>query len=111
MPTVDQLIQELANDAQPVRRLAPRQVRFGVWLALSVLHVGAGVTLLGFRPDLLERLGEPGFLVQIGLAVAAALSSAWSALTLSVPGAERRIRTRLTPVLILATWTSWRWTQ
>ncbi len=107
MPTVDQLILELANDAKPVKRLPPRQVRFAVWFIVSALYVGVGVGLLGLRPDLHDRLQELSYLGQLGLAGAAAFSSAWSALALSVPGAEHRIRTRLIPVSILAAWTSW----
>ncbi len=107
MPDVDQLIHELAQDAKPVKRLLPHQVRFGIWLGFAVLFIVVGTQLLGIRPDLVDQLQNRSFLIQFILAAAAALISASSAFALSVPGAERRFWTRLAPMVVLTAWVGW----
>lgn len=107
MSRVDQLIVQLSAEAEPVRRLLPVWARTLTWLVASATTLGLALAWLGLRPDLAERITEPWFLVQIPLALACALSAAWSAFTLAVPGAERRWLTRWLPMAVLAGWAAW----
>ncbi len=107
MADVDRLVQQLAGEAAPVRRIWPRQTRFGAWMGSATLYLTAGTLALGIRPDLCERLGDTSFLIPLLLALATVVASAHSAFSLSVPGEERRFVTRPLPVIVLATWTSW----
>ncbi len=107
MSEIDRLVQELARGAGPVRRLWPRSLRFGLWLGAAAVYLGAGVLLLGVRPDLAAQLRSGSFLVQLALACATVVLSASSAFALSVPGAERALWTRFAPVTVLSAWIAW----
>ena len=57
------LIDVLAADARPVRRLRSPAVRAALWLALAVLVFGALAAGLGVREDLAQQLQRLSFVV------------------------------------------------
>lgn len=86
MADTGDLIKRLVAEAQPVRRFpAPVKV-VGFWVVVAV----AGVTLfaagMGTRPDLVERLGNPRYLIDLGAALATGLGAAWAAVVSVMPG-------------------------
>lgn len=56
MIATQDLIQALAADGDPVRRLQPPFVRFGLWLGLAALRVVMFGLSHGLRSNLAERL-------------------------------------------------------
>ncbi|MGQ0741064.1 MAG: NrsF family protein [Alphaproteobacteria bacterium] len=101
VPT-DKLIECLAGEGNPVRRLPPPYVRTAIWLALSLPWVAAVVFIMGLRPDIGERLADGRWLVEQGAALATAITAAMAAFCVGVPGRPRW--EHFVPFLPLAVW-------
>jgi hypothetical protein len=98
------LVEHLVADAQPVRRLWPPSVRFGLWLLLGLVVVLV-YALSGLRPDLAVQLREPAFVLEVGLFFATAGLLAALSLAAAVPGREpTRRQYVVTMVLAAAIW-------
>lgn len=85
----EQLIQTLAENATPVRRLPPPGARLLRWLAIALPTVLAIALMMGLRPDLGLKLSDPLFALQMVAALATAVMAAWAALCAVVPGEPR----------------------
>ena len=103
MKTQD-LIQQLAKDTTPVRRLSSPGRRLAVWSVAALLLLIAGVMIRGLRPDLAQKIVSYRFTLEALLIFALSLVSALSALASGVPGAERPVWTRWAPVAALTAW-------
>lgn len=90
MTTTPELIDALAADAAPVRRLRPPLARAALWLAMAGLVLALLVGLLGTRPDLGVRLREPGFALALAGALLTGGLAAVAAFHLSLPDRSRR---------------------
>lgn len=80
------LIETLAKDAAPVRRLDPPSRRTGWWLLLALPVVAAGAAIDGLRPDLAQCLAEARFVLEQGAALLTGVLAGWAALASTVPG-------------------------
>jgi hypothetical protein len=100
----DDLIQQLAAQAAPVKRLPPAEIRFGRWLAASLVYAAACLGWIGLRADLGTIAAAPGFWWQTALLVALAVSSAWLAFRFSVPGREGGAVAKILVCLVGAAW-------
>ncbi len=103
-PSTSELLKSLAADATPVRRLRAPWLRSLLWLSGM-----AGIALLlalvhGLRPDLGERLHDPGFLFQIGASLVTGITAAVAAFYVSLP--DRSAAWLLLPVPSLLLWIS-----
>lgn len=98
------LIDLLATDATPVRRLRIPVVRAASWLAFAVLMVVLVGVGHGVRPDLVLKLHQPVFVAGVAAAIATAVLAAMATFIASVPGWSRRWL--LLPVPALAVWVS-----
>lgn len=98
----EELIEQLAADAQPVRCLRSPFRRTAIWLTWSLPWVTAVVFVMGLRPDIATRLSDPRWLIEEGAAVATALMAAMAALCAGVPGRSRW--EHFMPFLPLAVW-------
>ena len=105
MKTED-LIVRLTRTLEPVVPLPRPMVRATRWAAISLAAAGAGAIVVGLRADLPAAIREPAFAILVVMAVLTAVSSAVSALVLSVPGEERSPAQRGVPILIAAFWTA-----
>lgn len=85
----DDLIDAIAGDATPVRRLRPPVLRVGAWLGMALPATLLVVLAMGPRPDLAAELRDPAFVVRLLAALAAAVVAAWAALSAGVPGTAR----------------------
>ena len=95
------LIETLAADAAPVRRLPPPSRRMGAWLLLTLPVVAAGAAVDGIRPDLAQRLAEARFVLEQLAALATGLLAAWAALSSAVPGIPPwRLALPLAPAMV-----------
>jgi hypothetical protein len=102
--TTPDLIESLAADATPVKRLRPPVLRAGVWLLfaafiLALLAIGHGV-----RADLAERLQRPIFVVGLGASMLTGALAAIAAFILSLP--DRSRLWALLPMPALLVWVS-----
>jgi hypothetical protein len=100
----EELIVQLAGAARPINRLRSPVVRFGQWLAWTVLVAGGGVLLIGPRPDLASAIDVPVYAVSLILLTVTAVGAAAAALVLAVPGAERSWLQRWLPVAGSVVW-------
>src|SRR5438874_302730 len=88
--STDALIEQLAGNAPPVRRLKPVWIRAGAWLALGIPTVIAVAFIDGMMVSPRDFIGEGGRLIEIAAILATAVTAAISALASTVPGASRK---------------------
>ena len=100
----DELIQKLAKEAGPIRKLSSLSRRLAFWLAAALLFLIPGVLLRGVRPDLAHQVVSCRFMLEGLLILALSGFSALAALALSVPGDERSAWTRWAPAVALTAW-------
>jgi len=81
----ERLIETLAGDLAPVRRLPPPSVRLGAWLLVSLPAAALVAWGSGLRPDLASRLADPQFLLEEAAALLTALVGAYAALCALLP--------------------------
>ncbi|MDE1153818.1 MAG: DUF1109 domain-containing protein [Micavibrio sp.] len=88
----DDLINQLASNLKPVRRLPAPLVRVLYVLGLTALVLAAAISLLthGLRPDIATMLGRTGYLSQNLSFLAAGICAALAAFRLSVPDVKIR---------------------
>lgn len=104
MITTPELIALLAANAGPVRRLRHPLVRASLWLALA-----AGIFILldvahGVRPDLLQRIAQPIFVIGLAGSLATGVLAAIASFMISVP--DRSRAWILLPLPTLLIWAS-----
>jgi hypothetical protein len=87
--TTADLIETLSAHATPVRRLRPPLVRAGVWLLAAGLVLAFLTSLYGIRPDLAERLRQPGFALALAGALLTGVLAAVAAFHVSLPDRSR----------------------
>lgn len=85
----DALIEALAREARPVRRLPSPSRRVARWLAVALPVVMLFGVLMGPRPDLAEMLSKAAFLVPLLAAFMTAVCAAHAAFASSVPGTPK----------------------
>ena len=78
-------------------------VHLGVWLAVSILLIGAGTLAIGLRADLPSALKSTGFQAECSLMLSLALASTLAAFSLSVPN-RQALWTSLLPAMAFALW-------
>lgn len=86
--STEALISRLAGDARPVQRVWPPRARLLVWLALVSAVMLLAAIAIGFRSDIVAKLGEASFSTEIILLLAIGLANAALALLAAVPGRE-----------------------
>ena len=98
----EKLIRQLARSAEPVRPIASPSRRLAAWLLIAIPFMVMVVLIMSPRPDLVERLADPRYLAEQGLALLTALSAAVAAFAMVVPGMSPRWR--LLPVVPAVMW-------
>ncbi len=89
MTKTSDLIDTLVECATPVRRLRPPLVRAGLWLLFAAFVIGLVAGAHGVRPDILERLRQPVFVIAMFGALATAVLAAIAAFIISLPDGPR----------------------
>jgi hypothetical protein len=102
--TTPDLIDRLAADATPVRRLRPPLVRAAIWLAFALLILALLAIGHGMRADLEQRLQQPTFAIGLAASVLTGVLAAVSAFMISLP--DRSRLWALLPVPALVVWVS-----
>lgn len=98
------LIESLAADATPVRRLRPPLVRTGFWLLLAIVILALFGVGHGVRTNLLERFQEPTFAIGMAASLLTGVLAAVAAFMVSLP--DRSRRWLLLPAPSLVAWLS-----
>ncbi len=98
----DKLIERLAENADPVRRLAAPWVRTAMWIAISAPYVALVVAMMAPRSDLQEKLSDFRFLLEQVAALSTGIAAATAAFISIVPGYDRRVA--LLPLAPLCVW-------
>ena len=104
MVTTDELINSLAANARPVRRLRPPILRCTLWLAFAAIIVMMLGISRGVRPDLVERLQDPLFAVSITAALVTGILAAVATFLICLP--DRSERWAWLPVPAVVIWFS-----
>jgi hypothetical protein len=89
MCNTEALIEVLARDVRPVRRLPAPHRRVVRWLALALPVIALFGVIMGARADLTDRMAEPMFLVPLLAALATAVCAAHAAFASCVPGSAK----------------------
>jgi len=99
--TTPDLIDALAANLTPVRRLRPPVTRAARWLLLAVLLVALLAVSQGIRSDLVQRLREPTFILGMSGALLTGVLGAIAAFMLSLPDRSRFCLLLPAPALVL----------
>jgi hypothetical protein len=83
------LIEALAADAKPVRRLRPPLARAAGWLAAFVAVIGAVTLATGAWPAMIERLRDPRFAIEMIATFVTGVAAVVAAFHLSLPDRSR----------------------
>ena len=102
MVTTPELIDRLCANATPVRRLRSPLLRAALWLLLAGLVLLVLAAVHGARPDLAQRLRDPGFAVALAGSLLTGILAAIAAFYLSLP--DRSRLWLLLPAPSLALW-------
>ena len=79
------LVQQLAAELTPIRRIARPVTRLAWWLLISMPAAFLVIWSFGLRPDLDTRLADRAFLVEEGAALLTALVGIYAALCAGLP--------------------------
>ncbi|MFI4995883.1 MAG: NrsF family protein [Hyphomicrobiales bacterium] len=104
MITTPDLINSLAANLAPVRRLRPPVARAASWLLLAVLVLSLLAVSQGIRSDIALRLQDPAFAVGIAASLMTGVLAAVAAFVVSLP--DRSRLWLLLPVPALVAWLS-----
>ena len=83
------LIESLAANMKPVRRLRPPVTRAACWLLLAAMVVALLAVSQGVRPDLEKRLHDPAFVAGMAGAALTGVLAAIAAFLVSLPDRSR----------------------
>lgn len=98
----EDLINALANKAEPVEPLWHPAARAMAWMMGSVIYVGAIIWVIGPRADISDKLADPRFLIEVGAALLTSMMAAAAAFCAGCPG--RPLWERFAPFPFLAVW-------
>lgn len=101
MITTPQLIEVLAADAKPVRRLRPPLARAGLWLGGFVAIVATVTWVTGTWPVMIERLSLTRFAVEMAATFLTGTAAVIAAFYLSLPDRSRFWMMLPLPTLVL----------
>ena len=104
MITTPDLIEALAANATPVRRLRPPLARATLWLSFAAVVLILLAVSHGARPDLAQRLQQPIFLVGISASLLTGILAAIVSFLVSLP--DRSRGWLLLPLPALVVWIS-----
>ena len=104
MITTPDLIEALAANATPVRRLRPPLARATFWLSFAAVVLVLLAVSHGARPDLAQRLQQPTFVVSMVASLLTAILAAIATFLVSLP--DRSRGWLLLPVPALVLWIS-----
>ena len=100
----ERLIATLASEATPVKPLPAPHIRMARWILLAIIAIGVAIAWRGLRSNIASALSDSTFIVTNLLILLVAISSAWLAMTMAVPGALRSALAKWIPIAGLGAW-------
>ena len=100
----ERLIATLASQAAPMKPLPAPHIRTARWILLALVAIGLAIAWRGLRSNLAAALSDSTFIVTNMLILLVAISSAWLAMTMAVPGALRSQLAKWIPIAGLGAW-------
>jgi hypothetical protein len=97
----EQLIERLAADARPVRRLRPPLYRAALWLSAVAVLIGGAIVAFADWPVFAERARDPRLVIEMVGTLAAGIAAIVAAFELSLPDRSRRWLLLPLPALML----------
>jgi hypothetical protein len=97
--STEDLIQRLASDLQPVRRLQSVAIRVAGWFVVALASLGLVMVVMGVRRELGDAVDRTDFAIEAALLIVTAVSAAVGALLVSIPSAERARLVRVRPLV------------
>lgn len=79
---IDSLVESGAQ-----KPMAEPRLQAALWFALIVGYMGIYMAIIGFRPDLAQKIGDPRYLIELGLLGCISASALYSAFCLARPDA------------------------
>ncbi len=102
MDDMEQLIATLSKDAVLVKP-APHPFLLSLkWLAVAVAYLIVALTISGLRPDWLQQLHKPWFVIEVLVLAGIFISTALSAAILAFPDLHQQRRAAFAPVWVFA---------
>lgn len=98
------MINDLVKDLRPVRTIWPFGARLAAWLSVAAAATVGLLLAVSARRDLDLMLRSSRLVIDAGTVAVMAVTAAWGALRLSVPGEERAWFHKYLPVAILGFW-------
>jgi len=98
------MIDDLVKDLRPVRPVWPIGVRMAAWVGVAVAAAMGLLMAVSVRRDLDLVLRSGRLLIDAGTVMLMALTAAWGALRLSIPGEEKAWAHKYLPFGILGFW-------
>ena len=99
--STDRLVERLAAEVKPVRRLLDPTQRAALWVAVALVCVLLGVLHFGLRRDIASAWQNLGFLLRVALLVTTMWLAVVTSFKLSVPGRAEGAWTRWWPIVAL----------
>ena len=98
----EQLIERLAAEAEPVRRLSPPLRRAGLWLLAIAALFAVAVLLFADMPEFVRRAQDPRQIVELAATLLTGIAAVIAAFQLSLP--DRSALWGLLPLPTLVLW-------
>ena len=102
MDNIEQLVVTLSKDAAALKPAA-HPLRMGLrWIAAAVAYLLIALLISGMRPDWMQQLHKPWFIIEIVSLFGILISTAFSAAILSFPDLHRHRRSAFIPAWVFA---------
>jgi hypothetical protein len=98
----DTLVDRLAQELKPVRRLRPPWIRTMAWCLVALTYVALVVFVVSPRADLMSKAFDWRYAIEQTAAFATAIAAATAAFATTIPGHDRRLV--FLPMLPLTVW-------
>lgn len=85
---INDTINSLCCDLKPVKPLRPCW-RSALWIVIALCYTGAMVMMIGFRPQLFDRMVNHYFIFEIGLALMTGMTATLATFWLTLPDSSR----------------------
>ncbi|MGE3683369.1 MAG: NrsF family protein [Bdellovibrionales bacterium] len=99
-----ELIEVLARQTKPVRRLPSPARRLATWIFLSSIWITAWISFFGVPAEVTSKMKEFSFWLESAPVLLIALLSAYIALALGIPGEARLPHVKKVMVFFAASW-------
>lgn len=85
---LDETINNLCSELKPVK---PQCVysRSGLWMLIAICYTMAVAMMVGFRPQLMDKMLDQNFIFEIGLALATGMTATLATFWLTLPDSTR----------------------